>query len=70
MPDTISFEHIGSEQRYLSTVVVEPLSAASMLDLLAPPRICAAGNAQNPRIFWHPDGEMPLAGLVRWRDLG
>jgi hypothetical protein len=70
MPEKIYPETIGSEQRYLSTAVVEPLSAASKLDLLSPPRICAAGNAQNPGIFWHPDGEMPLAGLVRWRDLG
>ena len=70
MPSEISPETFGPELKYLSTAIVEPLSAAEKLDEIAPPRICAAGRAQEPGIFWHPDGEMPLAGLVRWRDLG
>ncbi len=70
MPSEISPEAIGPEARFLSTAVVEPISAAGLLEVLSPPRICAAGKAQEPGIFWHPDGEMPLAGLVRWRDLG
>ena len=70
MPSEISPEAIGPEARFLSTAVVEPISAADLLEALSPPRICAAGKAQEPGIFWHPDGEMPLAGLVRWRDLG
>ena len=70
MPQEISAETFGPEVRFLSTAVVEPLSEAGQLEGIAPPRICAAGKAQEPGIFWHPDGEMPLAGLVRWRDLG
>lgn len=70
MPDELSKASLGAECAFLSTAVVEPLSAAANLDELSPPRICAAGAAQEPGIFWHPDGEMPLAGLVRWRDLG
>ena len=70
MPDEISRKSLGSEVDFLSTPVVEPISAADKLDIIAPPRICGAGSAQEPGIFWHPDGEMPLAGLVRWRDLG
>ena len=70
MPEEISEATIGAESRFLSTAVVEPISEAARLDGIAPPRICAAGRAQEPGIFWHPDGEMPLAGLVRWRDLG
>jgi hypothetical protein len=70
MPEEISEATLGSEIRYLSTAVVEPVTEAARLDGIAPPRICAAGRAQEPGIFWHPDGEMPLAGLVRWRDLG
>jgi hypothetical protein len=70
MPQEISHEALGFETRFLSTAVVEPLSEAGQLDGIAPPRICAAGKAQEPGILWHPDGEMPLAGLVRWRDLG
>ncbi len=70
MPDEISQETLGTELEYLSTAVVEPVSEAEKLDGIAPPRICAAGKAQEPGIFWHPDGEMPLVGLVRWRDLG
>lgn len=70
MPAEISRETLGPEVDFLSTAVVEPLSAADHLEKIAPPRICAAGKAQEPGIFWHPDGEMPLAGLVRWRDLG
>jgi hypothetical protein len=70
MPQEISEKRLGPEIRFLSTAVVEPLSEVGQLDGIAPPRICAAGKAQEPGIFWHPDGEMPLAGLVRWRDLG
>lgn len=70
MPDAITSETLGDETAFLSTAVVEPLDCADRLETIAPPRICAAGNAQEPGIFWHPDGEMPLAGLVRWRDLG
>jgi len=70
MPDALTPETLGDEIAFLSTAVVEPLAEADCLETLAPPRICAAGNAQEPGIFWHPDGEMPLAGLVRWRDLG
>lgn len=70
MPDEISRQTLGGEIDFLSTAVVEPLSEAWRLDGIAPPRICAAGQAQEPGILWHPDGESPLAGLVRWRDLG
>lgn len=70
MPEEISKATLGAEIRFLSTAVVEPLSESARLDEIAPPRICAAGKAQEPGIFWHPDGVMPLAGLVRWRDLG
>jgi len=70
MPGNFSPETLGSEIAFLSTAVVEPISSADLLEGISPPRICAAGQAQEPGIFWHPDGEMPLAGLVRWRDLG
>lgn len=70
MPDALTPETLGAEIAFLSTAVVEPLDGTDRLETIAPPRICAAGNAQEPGIFWHPDGEMPLAGLVRWRDLG
>ena len=70
MPDALTPETLGAEIAFLSTAVVEPLDCADRLETIAPPRICAAGNAQEPGIFWHADGEMPLAGLVRWRDLG
>lgn len=70
MPQEISRETIGLETAFLSTAVVEPITEADRLESISPPRICPAGKAQEPGIFWHPDGEMPLAGLVRWRDLG
>lgn len=70
MPDEISRETLGPETAFLSTAVVEPVTEAARLESISPPRICPAGKAQEPGIFWHPDGEMPLAGLVRWRDLG
>ncbi|MFD2255650.1 acyl-CoA reductase [Luteolibacter algae] len=70
MPESLTPDKLGPEIDYLSTAVLEPISAADQLDLIAPPRICAPGKGQEPGIFWHPDGEMPLAGLVRWRDLG
>ncbi len=70
MPEEISPDTLGPELDFLSTAVVEPISGSEKLDVIAPPRICAAGKSQEPGIFWHPDGEMPLAGLVRWRNLG
>ncbi len=70
MPDVLSRETLGEEVAFLSTAVVEPISSSDRLELVSPPRICLAGQTQEPGIFWHPDGEMPLAGLVRWRDLG
>jgi hypothetical protein len=70
MPDKLTPESLGDEIAFLSTAVVGPLDCADRLESIAPPRICAPSNAQEPGIFWHPDGEMPLAGLVRWRDLG
>lgn len=70
MPSEISHKNLGSETAFLSTAVVEPISEADRLETISPPRICAAGQAQEPGIFWHPDGEMPLAALVRWRNLG
>jgi hypothetical protein len=70
MPDALTPETLGNETAFLSTAVVEPLTDEYRLEVIAPPRICAAGSAQEPGIFWHPDGELPLAGLVRWRDLG
>ncbi len=70
MPDALTLETLGDEIAFLSTAVVEPLADEYRLEAIAPPRICAAEKAQEPGIFWHPDGEMPLAGLVRWRDLG
>lgn len=70
MPDSITRETLGREIDFLSTAAVEPLAHSCQLDRIAPPRICAAGKTQEPGIFWHPDGEMPLAALVRWRDLG
>jgi hypothetical protein len=70
MPNQITRETLGEEVAFLSTAVLEPISACDKLDDFSPSRICAAGKAQEPGIFWHADGEMPLAGLVRWRDLG
>ncbi|WP_411826495.1 acyl-CoA reductase [Luteolibacter sp. AS25] len=70
IPEVISHDTLGPEVEYLSTAVLEPISMAGELEKIAPPRICQPGHAQEPGIFWHPDGEMPLAGLVRWRDLG
>lgn len=70
MPGELTQQALGGEVAFLSTAVVEPLSYENHLNAIAPSRICAAGQAQEPGIFWHPDGEMPLAGLVRWRDLG
>lgn len=70
MPEDLTVESLGAETAFLATAVVEPISAAEKLDDISPPRICAAGKTHEPGIFWHPDGEMPLAGLVRWRDLG
>ncbi|MBK1883286.1 hypothetical protein JIN85_12740 [Luteolibacter pohnpeiensis] len=63
---------LGQEVEHVSTVVIHPFSVKSVDSLgdLQPPRICAAGMAQEPTIFWNADGEKPLASLVRWRDLG
>lgn len=72
MPACLDRETLGSEAEFVSTVVLHPLSPgqAAWLDTLSPPRICEAGKAQEPTIFWHHDGMPALAGLVRWRDLG
>ncbi|QTN33296.1 hypothetical protein HZ994_13560 [Akkermansiaceae bacterium] len=70
MPQDLTRESMGPETPFLSTAVVEPLTETDRLEAISPPRICAAGESQEPGISWHPDGEMPLAGLVRWRDLG
>lgn len=70
MPSEISLESLGAEAAFISTAIVEPISQADRLETISPPRISTAGLAQEPGIFWHPDGEMPLAALVRWRDLG
>jgi len=63
---------LGPEAAFLSGVSIHPFShaTASRLETLAPPRICAVGSAQDPTLFWHHDGLLPLASLVRWRDLG
>lgn len=70
MPDEISLETLGSEIRHLSSAIVEPIGEKDRLEMISPSRICAAGKGQEPGVFWHPDGEMGFAGLVRWRDLG
>jgi hypothetical protein len=67
-----NFAELGPEAAFVSTVAIFPFSDlhADRLAGLAPPRICEAGKAQEPTIFWHHDGMPPLASLVRWRDLG
>lgn len=70
MPEELDRESLGAEIDFLSTAVVEPLASSNELEEIAPSRICSPGEAQEPGILWHPDGEMPLAGLVRWRDIG
>jgi hypothetical protein len=63
---------LGSETAFISGAAIHPFSEAhaSKLDALSVARICAAGKAQEPTIFWHHDGMSSLASLVRWRDLG
>ena len=66
-------EMLGPELEFLSTIVAHPFDdpeSIRRLARLAPPRICAPGMAQFPGLFWSHDGTRPLAGLVRWRDLG
>lgn len=72
MPSAFNAATLGPEVVFLSTVVLRPftVAAATRLDAVAPPRICAAGEAQQPTVFWHHDGVPPLASLVRWRDFG
>jgi len=63
---------LGDEADFISAAAIHPFSEdhASKLDVLGIARICAAGKAQEPTIFWHHDGMSSLASLVRWRDLG
>ena len=65
-------EALGDETAFISGAAIHPFSEdhAVKLDDLGIARICAAGKAQEPTIFWHHDGMSPLASLVRWRDLG
>jgi len=69
----LTAESLGPEAAFLSTIVAHPFGdphAIERVDALSPPRICAPGMAQFPGLFWNHDGTRPLAGLVRWRDLG
>lgn len=70
LPD--NFTELGAERAFLSTVAVHPLDGetADKAAELGAPRICAAGKAQEPPVFWHHDGMPSLASLVRWQDLG
>ena len=63
---------LGDEVAFISGAAIHPFSQehASKLDALDIARICEAGKAQEPTIFWHHDGMSSLASLVRWRDLG
>lgn len=63
---------LGNEAAFISGAAIHPFSQeyASKLDDLDISRICEAGKAQEPTIFWHHDGMSSLASLVRWRDLG
>ncbi|MGC4016092.1 MAG: acyl-CoA reductase [Luteolibacter sp.] len=63
-------DSLGPESTYLSTVALHPFndSMADRLEPLSAPRTCALGNSQQPPLFWHHDGRMPLADLVTWRD--
>lgn len=72
LPGDFSGRTLGDEAAFVSTVAIHPFSRehACRLQALAPPRICAAGKAQEPTVFWHHDGLPALASLVRWRDLG
>lgn len=65
-------EALGPEAAYLSTVAIHPFedALADRLDPLAAPRTCALGRSQQPPLFWHHDGRIPLADLVTWRDRG
>jgi hypothetical protein len=72
LPVDLRRETLGPLGQVISTVVLHPFAehAASRLDGLAPSRICAVGEAQQPTVFWHHDGGSPLSSLVRWRDFG
>jgi len=72
IPAEMNAATLGPEAAHLSTVVLHPCTPehAVLLEALSPPRICASGSAQDPTLFWHHDGGLPLASLVRWRDLG
>lgn len=67
-----NFAELEGERMFLSTVAVHPLDGetADRVAELGAPRICAAGKAQEPPVFWHHDGMQSLASLVRWQDLG
>ncbi len=72
LPHPLDASTLGEESAFLSTVALHPLTekTAALLDGLSPPRLCPAGSAQQPGIFWHHDGMPALASLVRWRNLG
>ncbi|BCU79066.1 acyl-CoA reductase [Luteolibacter sp. LG18] len=63
-------EALGPETAHLSTVAIHPYTdaLADRLEPLSAPRVCPLGQSQQPPFFWHHDGRMPLADLVRWRD--
>ncbi|MFD0894825.1 hypothetical protein KBB96_04590 [Luteolibacter ambystomatis] len=63
-------EALGPETAYLSTMAIHPCedALADRMEPLAAPRTCALGQSQQPPLFWHHDGRMPLADLVMWRD--
>jgi hypothetical protein len=65
-------DQLGAEKAFVSTVAIHPFDEvnAAKVEGIGAPRICPAGKVQEPTLFWHHDGTMPLAGLVRWRDLG
>lgn len=71
LPPVLNGQALGSESREISSVALHPMDAATLakLDALAPPRICALGQAQDPGLFWDHDGRPPLADLVHWRNL-
>jgi hypothetical protein len=71
-PEMPAPDAFGPEVTFLSGVSIFPFNeqTAGCLEMLGPPRICAAGTAQEPTVFWHHDGLPTLASLVRWRNLG
>lgn len=61
---------LGREIAHLSTAAIHPFddSFADRLEPLMIPRVCPLGHSQQPPLFWHHDGRLPLADLVFWRD--